>query len=157
MSYPLRVPRIPSALFTNALTTAGTFDSGIVLTGGAGFEHAAFQLVPGAAGVTPSGFSAQVFGTLDPNALLDSAGIVGTTGGIGSNPNPNYPAPGAAGGAWFPLPAPSEQAGTGTGVVNPLTAINQVLESKVPCLAYWVQVTVTAPVSSANVVGWTID
>lgn len=152
---PMRTPRNPAILFANNISTGGTFNSGIVLASGAGFEHAAFQIIsPSLSAI--NGFSVTIYGTLDPNALLNAAGVANTTGGLSTNPNGSYPAPGGTGAAWFPIPAPSEQSGTGT-VSNPLTALNQVLETKVPCLAFWVQVVATTPSGSINVVGWTID
>lgn len=160
MSYPLRVARVPSLLFQNPISTGGTFNSGIVMASAAGFEHAAFQIISPTL-VAISGFSVTVFGTLDPNVLLNAAGLTATqagfaAGGIGSMPNNAYPAPGATGAAWAAVPSPSEQSGTGT-VNNPLTALNQILETKIPFLAFWVQVVATAPTGSINVVGWSID
>lgn len=136
---PMRVPRFPKQIIT---TNAASADSGVVFFEGAGFEHYAFQLTG-----TFTNYTVTIYGTLDPAAVV-------TQGQIAANAA--YPAPGAAGGAWFPIPAPSEQSGTGP-VVNPLTAINQVLETKVPLVAVWVHVAGASQTGSVTVVGWAID
>lgn len=144
---PLRIPRKPKVLISNA--TAAT-NSGINLTEAIGFKEFGFMMVPHTVGAaTPTGFTATFYGTLDPNAVLDNG-----------QPNPSYPAPGAAGGAWFQLPAASSQnaAPDTSNFANPLTAITQALYYRGPALvAVYVALTVAAQTGAVDVIGWATD
>lgn len=149
MRGPLVVPaHKPKLLVSTALTT-GTVDSGTVFTEANGFSDFGFQMVPFTAGTTPAGYSAQVYGTLDPAARNND-----------STPNASYPAPGANGGAWFPLPAVTSQnaAPDTANYSNPLTSIIVPLYYRGPALvAVRVVITITAASNGCGVVGWVWD
>jgi hypothetical protein len=118
-------------------TTAGNF--GPFFVEAPGFDHWAFQLTG-----TWTGFTATIYGTLDPTVLSGPALA-----------NTSYPTPGSAGAAWVLLYGPSETAGAPQA--NPLTAITQLLESKIPWLAIYVVITTSTPTGTCNVVGWAVD
>lgn len=143
---PLRIPRKPKALISNATAAA---NSGIVLFEAIGLKEFGFMMVPHVVGAaTPTGFSATIYGTIDPNVLLDNG-----------QPNPAYPAPGAAGGAWFELPSATAGSGNDTQTyANPITAITQALYYRGPALvAVYVVLTASAQTGAVDVVGWAVD
>lgn len=93
---------------------SGTFDSGPIAVEAIGFSKWGFQLAQiGAAAVT--GYSATIYGTLDPEAYISWQRII--SGGAAATINANN---------WFKLPAPAEQTGTGTSA-NPITALGTIL------------------------------
>lgn len=145
---PFRVPRYPKLAFGQPQTGAGPFDSGPIMGDAAGLHIWQAQLLQeGTTAMT--GYSATIYGTLDPAVKNDDGTL-----------NLNYPGPGLTAGGlagnWFVLDAPSQQAGAGT-VNNPLTAATQVMVSKTAVLAIWVHVTASAQTGNFNLAVWAID
>jgi hypothetical protein len=139
-SGPLRTPRFPKVILT--ATASATSSPAVQMSEAAGYSEWNFGLT----GVF-TGFSVQIYGTLDPAAVNDDG-----------TPNTAYGNPGAAGAAWFPLPAQATE-GTGDTSVfnNPLTAINQVLHYKGALVAVCAVATGTSPTGTCKVVAWATD
>ncbi|MDE2098158.1 MAG: hypothetical protein KGL39_12965 [Patescibacteria group bacterium] len=137
---PLRVPRFPKTILT--CTATATSNPTVQMAEASGFGEWEFALTG-----TFTGFSVQLYGTIDPKAVNDDG-----------TPNTTYGAPGAAGAAWFPLPAQSTE-GTGDTSVfnNPLTAINQIMHYKGHLVAVCAVATGTSPTGTCNVVSWATD
>lgn len=149
MHGPCTVPAQKPKVLVDTTATSGTIDSGTIFTEANGFSSIGFQMVPHTAGTTPSGYSAQVYGTMDPAAM-----------NADRTPNTNYPAPSAAGGAWFPLPASSSQnaAPDTSNYANPLTTITTPLYYRGPALvAIRVVITATAATNGCTILGWAWD
>lgn len=85
-------------------TTAPNTYGGVKMVAAKGYGTWNFQVIGGA-----SATSITVYGTLDPAAI-----------GADGKANPNYPAPGAAGGNWFAL-NPGAVATAPADVSNPIT------------------------------------
>jgi hypothetical protein len=129
-----------------AYGTLGANDSGIVMAEGIAFTKWAFQIIQ--QGTTAaSGYTFTLYGTISPGAhtafMNQRVGIyTNTTDVRGMN--------------WFQLPAPSEQGGTSV-VVNPLTALGQVMLVSMPLVAVRAVLTATStPLGQVAVIGFAV-
>jgi hypothetical protein len=138
---PLRTPRFPKVILSTSAASA-TSSPTPQMTEACGYSEWDFGLT----GIF-TGYSVTIYGTLDPAAVNQDG-----------SPNVNYPAPGAAGGAWFGLQAPlPESSDDAFQYFNPLTAITENLHYKGALVAVCAVATGTSQTGTVNVVAWATD
>jgi len=128
--------------------TLGANDSGIIMPEGIGFTKWTFQILQ-VGSTAASGYSFTLYGTVSQGAY--TAFQNGRTGVFTATTSPDVQPVN-----WFQLPAPSEQGGTAV-VVNPLTAVGQVLTVSMPLVAVRAVLTASAtPLGTVDLVGFAV-
>ena len=122
-------------------SVAGPVDSGVQMNEASGFTKWTFQLLG-----TFTGYSVQVYGTIDPAAKYLTTPVPGQN----FVPHGNTAVVPAT--SWFPLDAPA--AATGTTESNPLTATGQSLNHSGALVAVRVVATGTSQTGQVTVVGF---